>query len=321
MATQTDGRTDTWVGTVASVPTDLGVVGLFTLVVLGSVLLPVVRDTALRSVVVWPFVLFVPGYVVVAALFPGVAGPTRATPENDRARFDELDRALLSIGASLAVVPLVCLVLSQSPWGITTTSLAVGLAVVVLGTTTVAAWRRLQLPPDERFELPVTRFTTGVRGLRSGPPLRVVLNALVLGSVLVAAVSVGYAFTNPAVSEPYTEFAVLAETPDGDRLSRSYADVLDDGGSLVLSVTNHEHERVSYTVVAQRQRLDDAGDVTGRQEVNRVSFSLADGARWEARHGVSATDGRVVYYLYRGAAPPVPSSETAYRTVYVSLTR
>ncbi|WP_372910282.1 DUF1616 domain-containing protein [Salinigranum sp.] len=321
MATQTDHRTSAWADTVARVPTDLGAVGLFTLVVLGSILLPVVRDTPLRSVVVWPFVLFVPGYVVVSALFPGVDVPGRVASDDRRTRLDGLDRVLLSVGASLAVVPLVGLVLAQSPWGVTTTSLAVGTGVLVLGTSVAAMWRRLQLPPGDRFALPVDRVESLVRELWSEPPLRVALNLLVLGSVLVAAVSVGYAFTNPASADPYTEFAVLAETPDGDRLGRSYADVLDDGGTLVLSVTNREGERVSYTVVAQRQRLDGAGDVTARQEVNRVAFSLADGKRWEARHGVSATGGRVVYYLYRGDAPPVPSSETAYRTVYVSLGR
>lgn len=320
MSTQTDTRTNTWVGTVSSVPIDLGLTSLFTFVVLGSIVLPVVSDTPLRSIVVWPFVLFIPGYVVVSALFPAKNAP-HPTPEDDRASLDDLDRLLLSVGVSFAVVPVVGLVLDQTVWGLTTASLAVGISVVVLSGSVVAAWRRLHLPADERFELPVDRATGRIRTLWAGPPLRVVLNLLVVGSVLVTAASVGYAFANPANTDPYTEFAVVAETADGDRLSRSYADVLANGGTLVISVTNHERERVSYTVVAQKQRLDSAGDVVSRQEVNRVTFTLANEKRWEARHGVTADGGRIVYYLYQGDAPPVPSSETAYRTVYVTLTR
>jgi uncharacterized membrane protein len=52
------------------------------------------------------FVLFLPGYVLVAALYP---------------RKDDLDpveRLALSLGLSIAVVPLIGLALNYSPWGI-----------------------------------------------------------------------------------------------------------------------------------------------------------------------------------------------------------
>ena len=52
------------------------------------------------------FVLFLPGYVLVAALYP---------------RKDDLDlveRVALSLGLSIAVVPLIGLGLNYSPWGI-----------------------------------------------------------------------------------------------------------------------------------------------------------------------------------------------------------
>ncbi|KZN22507.1 hypothetical protein A4G99_20185 [Haladaptatus sp. R4] len=113
---------------VRRIPTDLGVVVCFVLVTGLSVLLPVVRDWPIRLLLAMPFVLFVPGYVVIAALFPEgksadretSAGPERpaesersaeseetaevgSTVERVRSRFDGgiglLDRFALSFGA------------------------------------------------------------------------------------------------------------------------------------------------------------------------------------------------------------------------------
>ncbi len=62
------------------------------------------------------FILFLPGFMLISALYP-------------RGReLDELERLALSIGLSLAIVPLVGLVLNYTPWGITLTPIMVSLA-------------------------------------------------------------------------------------------------------------------------------------------------------------------------------------------------
>jgi len=60
------------------------------------------------------FVLFLPGYSLVKALFP-----TR--------EIDSIERTALSIGMSLALVPLVGLLLNYTPWGIRLTPITVSL--------------------------------------------------------------------------------------------------------------------------------------------------------------------------------------------------
>jgi hypothetical protein len=72
------------------------------------------------------FVLFLPGYSLIKTLFP-----TR--------EIDDIERIALSIGTSLAVVPLVGLLLNYTTWGIRLTpiTLSILLLTVILATTGV----------------------------------------------------------------------------------------------------------------------------------------------------------------------------------------
>jgi hypothetical protein len=62
------------------------------------------------------FILFLPGFMLISVLYP---------KGNE---IDELERLALSIGLSLAILPLVGLVLNYTPWGITLTPIMISLA-------------------------------------------------------------------------------------------------------------------------------------------------------------------------------------------------
>jgi uncharacterized membrane protein len=96
---------------------------------LGAVALSVALVSVTSGVVIYlryvfgsALVLFLPGYALIEALYP-------------KRELDELTRFALSIGLSLALVPLTGLVLNYTPWGIrllpVTISIA-GLTVVLL---------------------------------------------------------------------------------------------------------------------------------------------------------------------------------------------
>jgi len=63
------------------------------------------------------FILFLPGFMLISALYPRSG------------ELDGLERLALSIGLSLAIVPLVGLMLNYTPWGITLTPIMVSLAI------------------------------------------------------------------------------------------------------------------------------------------------------------------------------------------------
>jgi uncharacterized membrane protein len=63
------------------------------------------------------FVLFLPGFMLISALYPRSED------------LDELERVALSIGLSLAIVPLIGLALNYTPWGIRLEPVMVSLAL------------------------------------------------------------------------------------------------------------------------------------------------------------------------------------------------
>jgi uncharacterized membrane protein len=82
------------------------------------------------------FLLFLPGYSFIKALFP-MDNSVKIGFE----KVDNLDRIVLSIGTSIVLVPLVGLVLNYSPWGIRLTSITVSLLALTVILSTAAILR------------------------------------------------------------------------------------------------------------------------------------------------------------------------------------
>jgi hypothetical protein len=86
------------------------------------------------------FVLFIPGYVTVEALFPKAK------------ELDGIERFALSIGLSLALVPLIGLLLNYTPWGIRLDPIVVSLTMFSLAIAGVGLMRKFRMS-FERYEL------------------------------------------------------------------------------------------------------------------------------------------------------------------------
>lgn len=76
------------------------------------------------------YVLFLPGFSLVEALYPG---DTDLTP---------LERVALSIGLSLAVIPLIGLILNYTPWGIRLTPIVISTSIFTLTMLSIALYRK-----------------------------------------------------------------------------------------------------------------------------------------------------------------------------------
>ena len=72
----------------------------------GAIYLSLPETLPLRVVLALPLMLFIPGYCVIAALFP---------KDGD---INLIERFVLSFGLSIAIVPLIGLGLNFTPWGI-----------------------------------------------------------------------------------------------------------------------------------------------------------------------------------------------------------
>jgi len=72
------------------------------------------------------FVLWLPGYTFIKTLFPTEL-PVRFSTKTPNENLDTIERIALSIGMSLALVPIVGLLLNYTPWGIRQTPIVLSL--------------------------------------------------------------------------------------------------------------------------------------------------------------------------------------------------
>ena len=95
----------------------------------------------IRSVLGVVFV-FLPGFAFIKALYP-VTNPIKTSSED----IDTIIRVALSIGVSLALLPMAALVLNYTPWGITFVSLSFSLLVLTFAFASVAIFREHKTAP------------------------------------------------------------------------------------------------------------------------------------------------------------------------------
>jgi len=86
------------------------------------------------------FVLWLPGYTFMRALYPKQL-PSKANEKD----LDIIERTSMSIGISLALVPMVGLLLNYTPWGISLTPIVLSLVALTLVFAVAAVLREHQI--------------------------------------------------------------------------------------------------------------------------------------------------------------------------------
>ncbi|WP_331235586.1 DUF1616 domain-containing protein [Natronorarus salvus] len=296
-----------------------------------------VSVTPIRVLAALPLVLFVTGYVFVAALYPG-ARPERADVGESGA-LTGLERLTLSVAVSVAVVPTLLFVLNFTPYGISLAPLVAAIAAWTLLFSVVAFVRRRSVDPAARFSVSprvpyvAAYFTTTDGRVGEAAPFeardghQVLLNALLVVSavVFVGVVAGALALGGPA-DDPFTEYYLVAEDDEGNTTIEALPDEMTAGESetLFVGIENQEGESLTYETVVVFERLDDDGEVTERTELDRFETSVDDGETELVEYQVTAPesgdDVRISFLLYRYTVQPDPSAENAHRAVWIEPT-
>ncbi len=210
-------------------------------------------------------VLFVPGYVLVVALYPrrGWLGPT--------------ELIALSIGLSVALIPLLGLVLQFGPWGIRPGPIVGVLAAWSLGGCAVAWLRRRRVAPEERAGMAMPAIREWLR--RRETPGDLAAGGVVLLGALVVAGYFTWRLLQPIPGDPWTEFYLLG--PGG--VTDDYPTTLwiGEAAEVFAGVVNRQGEPQTYTVralLAGEEEIGIAGPVT-----------LQDREAWESLMTLEAT--------------------------------
>ena len=322
---------------IRTLPADLAAIVVLVIAADVAVLAPLVAESPLRIVFGLPLVFFVPGYALVAALFPEDGGSMETSADSATGRLrsasiargiDGLERIALPVGLSIAVVPLIGLVLNFTPFGIRLVPIVFCLSAFTLLVTAIATVRRRRLPEAARFRVSYKRRLASARSELFRPDSRAdaTLNVLLAVSLVLASASVGYATLAPRDGEQFTEFYLLTENESGGLAAADYPTnfTRGQGEPLVVGIQNHEGESKRYTVVVALQRVDQRGNETTvleQRELRRFRAQVGANETWTRAHEITPTMTgqrlRIVYLLYRGSPPTDPGVTTAYRELHL----
>lgn len=219
------------------IPSDLlTVIGLVLITDL-FVLMPGLSETVFRNILGLPLVLFLPGYALIAALFPA---------KDD---LDGIERTALSFGLSIAVVPLIGLGLNYTPWGIRLLPILISLSVFTFAMCGLAYLRRAGLPAGDAFEVPFMEMTRGLKAEileKPEPGLDRVLTVVLVLSILLSVTTLAYVVIIPKEGEHFTEFYILGPEGMADNYPTNYTQ--GESGTVIVGVVNHEYRPVNYTM-------------------------------------------------------------------------
>lgn len=298
-------------------PADLAALSIL-VVATALVTLAVSPGTTPRFVVALPLLFFLPGYAVVALLFPAVGDLSLRETGETTVRF------ALAFGTSITVLALTVVVVG----GVTELGLVAlveALAVATLFVAQIAAIRRIRLPQHRRYRAGVTRNVRGaIDGFVHDRSRVGMISALFLVvGMLVAGGALAFAVAQPPDAHEYTEFYVGTEADDGTVSTSALPETVTVGESvpMVAGITNLEDAPQDYGVVAQLQVLDDGGQVVEREDLASFDASLDAGENWEHDHAIEPSitgeELRVQYLLYRDDVPETPTADSAYRELHV----
>jgi uncharacterized membrane protein len=189
-------------------------------------------EPTLRLIIGLPFILFIPGYVLVFALFPA--------KKTDRG-IDTLERIVISFGLSIAVVPLIGLLLNYTPWGIRLEPIFLSLLIFIVSVGLYGFYRWRKTDPEERFII-----SLNVTLPKQENKIDRALTIILVIAIIIVITSLIYVITMPKTDETFTEFYLLGPTGKAEGYPRNLT--TQENATVIIGVANHENHLINYTI-------------------------------------------------------------------------
>ena len=282
----------------------------------GVVFTPLSNIGVLTTVIGLPFVLLVPGYALVSAVFPR-RGDLASSSTTE---ISWVARIVVSVAGSGIALTVVGVVLDYTVWGFDRTAILVGLSAVSVGATAVAWYRRRGLATAYQAGTDLGAVRSAVHTIAIGESaVSVVLTVVVL---LAAAGAVGVVADESTGDGSVIELYVLGEDESGELAAGAYPSNVTAGEPITAGV-GVGTSRVSFDgyVTVRLERVMIEGDevtVTESRRLGRIDVQLAPGERTVRRHTADPSlvgeRLRMTYRLYR------TGSDAPLRQVHVWVT-
>ncbi|MFZ7104781.1 MAG: DUF1616 domain-containing protein [Peptococcaceae bacterium] len=251
----------------------------FCVIILSIVLVLIILfypDNISRFVIGIPFVLLFPGYALMSVLFPG------------KERFRGSERLFLSFGLSLAVVPLICLLLNFT-LGLTLNTVLYSLAGFTVLFSIIALFRQLSLPDNEKYCITIDFTRLGRKNILERF-LSFILVLVALGTIAVLV----YVIAIPKTGNDYSEFYLLNSQGVADEYPANLQ--IGETEYVIPVVINHENRQVEYRIEIRT----DNGDIESVIVDATDNFILDNDEKYEIPVSFtpqSAGEGQKIYFV------------------------
>lgn len=218
-------------------PLDLILVAGLVILINILVFVPALSENFLRTYLGIVMVLFLPGYALTAAIFP------------TKKDLEGIERAVVSMGLSIAIVPIIGFILNYTDWGIREVPILIGLSVFSGFMCVVAYYRRSLLSGDEAYSTSFKTIFLDIKTDILGDSQSKIDKVLAVFLVLLILLSVGslaYMIGAPKEREHYTEFYLLGANGTAGNYPTEF--VKGENGTVVVGIVNHEYRPVDYTM-------------------------------------------------------------------------
>ncbi len=225
------------ISTKERIPSDLLIVILWILTTLIFVTTPILENNIMRIILGISFILFIPGYLLVSALFP---------KKDD---LSVIERIALSFGLSITVVPILGLILNFT-FGIKLIPILIILFLYTIMMIFISIYRREKLSEKERFSISILKiFDDIISGIKNKKDNKIdILTLILMLTIIVAAGTVIFVVTTPKIGERFTEFYILDNNGKADKYQTDLK--INNTVTYLIGVVNHEYVPVNYTVRA-----------------------------------------------------------------------
>lgn len=244
--------------------TDVFLIAVLILLTNLFIFIPDLAVTPIRTVLGLFLLLFVPGYTLVSALFPR---------KDD---LEGLERVALSLGLSIAIVPLVGLALNFTAFGIRQEPVLIAISVFSILMCFITLYRRHRLSADEAFYFSFSNTYKSLKPEFSNDQSKTnkLISIILLVCIIISIVALVNAYIAPNKGEKFTEFYILGV--DGKANNYTTRLTLGQPNNVMVGVANHEGSRTNYTIDI---RLNGISVIS---PTSIKSFSLNDSATWQS---------------------------------------
>lgn len=308
-------------------PKDIALVLIWLAIAVLTIYVPVINESFLRIIFTVPVILFIPGYVLIAALFPNRL--------SEKKGIDGIERFALSVGLSIAVVPLIGLALNYTPFGIRLNPIVICLVIFTLIMVIITLIRRASLPKENQFYVPFEKVIPTVKNElfpKEQKKVEKILSIILVIAIVAAAVTTVFVIVFPKDGEKFTEFYILG----AEKMADKYPSEFTAGSEqfVWVGVKNHEYRDVTYTMDvlflnAEWDNENSTSKINKEMSYGRVEIPVADAGEYLEKYYFTMPDAsynRVEFLLYDDKNVPKESAsaqekmDAAYRDLHLWVT-